>query len=115
MEGHTQGSVGLIVKEHKVLFNSDAANPTVWMFLEESLPIPDYIKMLERVNQLDFNTFYIGHSNEERPKSEHFKYAKVASNIDMAKSNPYNRKLGDISGYWYEEDGIGIAFNPERL
>ena len=74
MAGHTPGSVGLILREHRILLNSDSANKHMWMQLPNSLPMSQYISMLEHVLTLEFDHFYTGHSNETRPKSELKKY-----------------------------------------
>jgi hypothetical protein len=61
MEGHTKGSIGLLIKEHKLLFTGDAAISMIWMFLKESTSKETYIKMLQRVKELDFTHFITGH------------------------------------------------------
>ncbi|MCL1786657.1 MAG: MBL fold metallo-hydrolase [Defluviitaleaceae bacterium] len=114
MEGHTAGSIGLLVREHKVLLDSDAANYHMWMFLNESLDMDTYIAMLKRVKQLDFDTFFVGHSDTERPKSDFDKYIAIAENIDVAKSKPYSA-MTELGGRIYEADGVGIVFNPQRI
>jgi len=45
--GHTQGSVAIIDEANKVAFDADACAPGAWLFLEESSPLPDYLKELE--------------------------------------------------------------------
>jgi len=114
MEGHTAGSVGLLAREHRVLLDSDSASAHEWMFLRESLPLSRYIAMLERVIQLDFDTFFIGHSDEPKPKSDFLKYINVARNASMEKSTPYP-VFPEFGGRFYEEDGVGIVFHEEKL
>ena len=114
MEGHTAGSVGLLIREHKVLLDSDAANYHIWMFLEESLDMSVYINMLKRVKELDFDTFFVGHSNEERPKSDFDKYIAVAENIDVEKSTPYGA-FTELGGRMYSEGDVSVVFNPKRI
>jgi len=114
MEGHTAGSVGLLVHEHQVLIDSDAASPHVWMFLNEILPMNVYIDMLERVSQMNFDTFFIGHSDTPRPKSDFKKYINVARNITLEKSTPYD-SMSELGGLLYQEGDAAIVFNPEKL
>ena len=114
MEGHTAGSIGLLIREYKVLLNSDAANYHIWMFLEESLDMSVYIAMLKRVKALDFDTFFVGHSDVERPKSDFDKYIAVAENIDVSKSVPYGA-MAELGGRMYEEGDVAVIFNPERV
>lgn len=114
MEGHTAGSVGLLAQEHRVLLDSDAANPHIWMFLNESLPVSQYIAMLERVRQLAFDTFFVGHSDMPQPKSEFDKYIRAARNASIEKAEPYGA-FSDLKGYFYQEDGVGLVFNEATL
>ena len=115
MKGHTPGSVGLLIKEEKLLLTGDAANGHCWMFLEDSLPISAYIEMLKKVNKFDFENFLASHADDVFPKTEIEKYIKVAQNIDMSKAKPYSYKFEQLGGYLYEENGVGIVFDPHRL
>jgi len=116
MEGHTAGSVGLMLHtdEKTVLLTGDAANTHCWMFLDESLPMSDYINMLKRTRELNFDVFLFGHSNEVRPKSEFDKYIKTAESIDPEKSKPYPQ-IPKLGGMIYESDGCAIVYNPKKL
>jgi len=114
MEGHTAGSVGLLVREHRVLLDSDSANAHVWVFLPESLPVGRYADMLERVVRLDFDTFFTGHSGKPRPKSDFMKYIGAARNVSPEKSEPYP-EFPWLKGHLYKEDGAEIVFSMEKL
>jgi len=114
MEGHTPGSVGLLIHEHRVLLDSDAANHHIWMFLEESLGMDVYINMLKRVKELPFDTFYVGHQDDPRPKSELDKYIHAAENIDVEKSTPYPA-MAELGGYMYSEGEVSVVFNPKKI
>lgn len=111
MAGHTPGSVGLLAREYRVLLNSDSANNHIWMHVPGSLRISQYTAMLEQVLTLDFNTFYTGHSDEPRPKSEMQKYIQVARNASIEKAKPYEM----FNGLIYQEGDIAIVFNTETL
>ena len=112
MEGHTAGSIGLLAREHRVLLDSDSANPYVWMQLEESLPVRSYITMLERTMQLDFNTFYTGHSEEAMPKSHFQNFIDVARNASPANSE----SLGEgVFRYRDPNSGASINFTEAKL
>jgi len=115
MKGHTPGSVGLLIKEEKLLLTGDAANAHCWMFLEDSLPISRYIEMLKKVNELDFETFLASHADDIFPKADIEKYMNVAQKIDMSKAKPYGYKFEQLGGYLFEENGVGIVFDPRRL
>jgi len=114
MEGHTAGSVGLLALERRVLLNSDSANAHVWMFLRESLSISQYVAMLERVIQLDFDVFFIGHCDGPKPKSDFEKYINAARNASAEKSRPYP-VLPEFGGQLYEENGAAIIFHKDKL
>jgi glyoxylase-like metal-dependent hydrolase (beta-lactamase superfamily II) len=110
MEGHTAGSIGLLVQEHRVLLDSDSANPYVYMQLEESLPVSRYIAMLERTIKLDFDTFFTGHSEVAMTKSDFQKFINVARNASPEKAE----YLGD-GVFRYHEGGMNIFFTEENL
>jgi len=116
MEGHTRGSIGLLSKEHGILLDSDAANWHIWLFFDESLSVNSYVSMLKRTIKLDFDTFYVGHSNNPLPKSEFEKYISVASNASIEKARIYDNKMfPEFVIYIYEENHIGIAFSRKTL
>jgi len=110
MEGHTAGSIGILAKEYRVLFTSDSSNPHIWLFLNESVPIDQYIAMLERVIKLDFDTFFIGHSDAPMPKSDFQSFIKAARNISVEKSE---RHPDYNSVFVYEEDGMRVYFKGD--
>jgi glyoxylase-like metal-dependent hydrolase (beta-lactamase superfamily II) len=114
MGGHTAGSIGILVKEHKVLLTSDSATPQVWMFKIESLSVKEYIAMLERVIQLDFDTFISGHTDEVMPKSDFQKYINVARHLSVEKSVPF-KYHPELKGLLYREDGVEIVFSEAKL
>jgi len=118
MAGHTAGSSGLLIAEHRLLLDSDSANEHCWMFLDETLPIREYITMLERVSQLDFDIFYTAHSDAPHPKSDFQRYINVARNASVKKSEPYSAGEMDmsiLSPYVYTEDGVSIVFSERTL
>jgi len=45
MPGHTQGSIGLLIEEERLLLSGDAAISMIWLFLTESTSKDDYIRM----------------------------------------------------------------------
>ncbi len=119
MEGHTKGSIGLLLKEQKFLLTADAAISNIWMFLKESTPVPTYIKMLERVKQLNFENFLTGHLSEVFPKRFFDYYIDLAS-----KATPNNSKLVEFEGFsrsntycyqkMYEDHLLGICYYKKK-
>ena len=88
MGGHTPGSVGLLIREQKVLLTGDASNRAEFMFMPESLKLSSYIDMLRRVSRLDFDIHYTGHQEKAYPKKWFAKYIKVAENAMAGKGKP---------------------------
>ena len=115
MEGHTPGSVGAFIEEHGFLLVGDATNAHCWMFLEDSLTIRTYVEMLKKLQQLPFKWFLMSHAEKQFPYADIQKYITVAENIDIKKATPYEYKFDSLGGYLYEEDGVGIVFNPRKL
>lgn len=123
MEGHTKGSIGIYVKEEKVLVVTDATCPWVWMFLPESTTVDTYIKMLERVIKLDFEYILLGHGKGELVKRERiYEFLKVAKEIDLneAEKVEFNNfenanSYAYSKGVKYNQDHAGIVFDPDKL
>jgi glyoxylase-like metal-dependent hydrolase (beta-lactamase superfamily II) len=109
MEGHTPGSIGLFIKEKKVLLDSDSANSGTWLFLEESLPLSRFVSMVKRVKELDFDEYFSAHSGGPFPKSHFDMFIKAAYNATVEKSEPLTY-IPNVTGYVYKEDGIGLTF-----
>jgi len=114
MGGHTAGSIGLLVKEHKVLLVSDSANTQTWIFRLESLSVKQYIAMLERVIKLDFDTFFMGHSDAPMPKSDFNKFINAARHATIEKADPFPL-LPELKGFIYKEDGVEIVISERTI
>lgn len=123
MEGHTTGSVGFLIKEDKILVTSDGACPFVWIFLEESTPVKTYVKMLERVNKLDFEHILVGHGKGILlPRQKMIDFYEVAKNIDLEKSvQVYFNNFDHLTSYcyttgvMYNQDHVGVVFDPNKM
>lgn len=65
LPGHTPGGILLLLKEDRILFTGDSINHHLWMQLEESLPIPEFIKNLENLMYLtkEADTILHGHAS----------------------------------------------------
>lgn len=65
LKGHTQGSVGLLCREHRVLFSGDALNSHLWMQLDESASLEAFENTLRTLLQKyrgAFDHLLTGHS-----------------------------------------------------
>ena len=114
-EGHTAGSIGLLVREKRVYLNSDSANFHTWMFLPESLSMKEYIAMLERTIQLEFDTFFVGHSDAPMTKDEYQKILNVARNATLEKAVPYTNSRAHLNPVAYQEDNVMLVFSAEKM
>lgn len=122
MNGHTKGSIGLYIKKWKLMLVSDATCPFVWMFLEESTTVSEYINMLEEVLKLDFDNFLVGHGARMFPRSKMIDFLNVAKEIDLNKSVKVSfdnfEQLNSYcytEGQMYNQDQCGIVFDPNKL
>ena len=122
MRGHTQGSIGLYIKDWKLLLVGDATCPFIWIFLDESTSVEEYIEMLENVLPLDFTDFLVGHGARLFPKSKMYEFLKVAKEVDMEKAVKVsfnNFEEHNIycytEGVMYNQDHAGIVFDPNKL
>ncbi|MCL2662496.1 MAG: MBL fold metallo-hydrolase [Oscillospiraceae bacterium] len=114
MAAHTGGSIGLLVIEKRILLDSDSANSHCWMFVPQSLSIREYIAMLKRVKQLEFDVFYVAHQDHPHPKSDFDKYIRVAENATIEKSKKYDA-WQEEDPYIYTEGDTSIVFNKRTL
>lgn len=69
--GHTQGSILLLLREERVLFAGDAINTCLWLQLEESSSVQEYLHMLDGAMYLKERADYIlhGHAGQLLPIS----------------------------------------------
>lgn len=118
MEGHTQGSIGLYIKNWKLLLVSDAACPFVWLFFDESTSVSTYIKMLERTLKLDFDNFLVGHGAKMYERSKMVDFLNVAKDIQLDKA--FKTDFGEnaycyTKGVLYGPNDCGVVFDPNKM
>ena len=123
MEGHTKGSIGILLKEDHILIVTDATCPFVWLFLEESCPLHIYINMLENILKLPFDGILLGHgAGQMLPKSkvEAFLACAKALKVEEAVKVTFNdfENLNSYcytKGKMYDQNDVGIVFDPNKL
>ena len=122
MRGHTQGSIGLLIKKWKLLLVGDATCPFIWIFLDESTTVKEYVDMLHKVLPLEFDNFLVGHGARMFPRYKMEEFLKVAEEIDLEKSVKVSfNNFEDYNVYCYTEgvmynqDHAGIVFDPNKL
>ena len=122
MTGHTMGSVGLLIRNWRILLVADATCPFVWLFLKESAPVSVYLKMLEEVLQLPFDHFLVGHGARLFPKSKMIEFYQIAKDIKLEDSVPVS--FGGFEdetpycytkGKMYDQNDCGVVFDPKKL
>ena len=114
MAGHTGGSIGILIREKRILIDSDSANSHCWMFVPQSLSVREYIAMLERVLQLPFDVFYVAHQDYAHTKEDMKKFIKVAKNVTLDKCKPYDN-WRESNPMIYTEDDVSIVVNERTL
>jgi len=114
MAAHTGGSIDLLIIERRILLDSDSANSHCWMFMPQSLSVREYIAMLKRVKQLEFDFFYVAHQDHAHPKSDLDTYIKVAENATIEKSKPYELRT-ELEPYIYTEGNTSLVINKRTL
>ena len=122
MRGHTQGSIGLYIKDWKLMLVSDATCPFIWIFLDESTTVKEYVDMLHQVLKLEFDNFLVGHGARMFPRERMYEFLKVAEELDMNKAVKVsfnNFEEYDVycytEGVMYNQDHAGIVFDPKRI
>lgn len=120
--GHTQGSIALFCKELKLMIVSDAICQYVWVFLEESTKLSEYIKTVENILKVDFDNFIVGHVPGILSKDVMKDYYECAKNINLEKSDKvtFNNFEGFDSyayctDYLYSKNGCGVVFDKNKL
>lgn len=124
--GHTKGSIALYVKEQKIMLVSDGACPYVWMFLNESATLTDYLNSLNKLLEYDFETFLLGHGAGlmERPFMYRLKAIteEVLTGKVEDKYEVYNAPGFEVEGTVsycegrpYEPGKCGIIFNKNKI
>lgn len=120
--GHTQGSIALFCKELKLMIVSDAICQYVWIFLEESTSVSEYVKTVKNILEIDFDNFIVGHVPGLLSKDIMKEYYQCANNIDLEKSErvTFNNFEGFDSyayctDYLYSKNGCGVVFDKNKL
>ena len=68
LTGHTWGSVGLLLEEHRLLLAGDGLNPTLLLLGPEAAPVSVLRRTLEQVRDLPFDRYLSGHAPHPLPR-----------------------------------------------
>lgn len=91
--GHTAGGLSVLFREKRILFIGDAANPFVWLYLEESTGRVSYLKMLEKIIALPCDRYPGGHAAEVMTKEDLKRFFETAEAADYEKGVPFDTFL----------------------
>ncbi len=68
LPGHTRGSIGLLIRDERLLISGDAFNPDMWMFAENHDTLDTLQATLERAIELPFDAYLGGHCTTPIPR-----------------------------------------------
>jgi len=114
--GHTPGEICILDVENKLLFSGDNDNTLVWLFLQNSKPLHEYLITLEKLagRLSEFNTILPGHGGP-LPSDFILDQVKCVKGIldKSLESKPYKSFAGNsmISTF----GRASVAFNPDNL
>lgn len=124
MKGHTKGSIGLLIREEKILLAGDGANPFLWLFDKYATDVNTYIDTLTNLKKLDFEYILTSHSEVLLPKNRVDDFLNCAKNIDLKKSMPFHHPFIKMENVYVYNHGnlsidhpnfASIVFSPEKL
>jgi len=102
LPGHTPGSIGLLLREDKILLAGDAVSPEMCLFFPESLPVEEYIHTLQAIMQMDIDFFVQGHFARLFPKAFLQKFLECARLPGCRKGFEYiNSLIPSLKGLLY--------------
>lgn len=78
LPGHTDHSMGYLVRQRKLLLSGDAVTPIMCLFFPESLLIADWKNTLRKMERLDFDTFRTGHHSHAFSKEDIAGFERLA-------------------------------------
>jgi len=119
--GHTPGSICLLDRQARILFTGDSVLPgTVWLHLDESLPLRRFHENLQRLQTFAdaFDTILPGHADlQALPLSKGMLGDLVAGIERILAGELVGRKertfVGD--GLRCDFGSCGIVYRPDRL
>lgn len=86
LPGHTDGSIGFLLHEERILFSGDAVTPTMCLFFDESLSAEAWLKTVRAMERLPFDRFWTGHHEAAFTKDDLASFEEIG---DFARRAPY--------------------------
>lgn len=122
--GHTPGGIMLYIREDRILFTGDSINHHLWMQLEESLMLKDYLKVLDGLEAVFQKTDYIlhGHARGFDDISLVYKLKKGVEELvnqtgrDITDADPEYKWFGGCDKiHQFDDDGSAICYSLSKL
>lgn len=111
LKGHTKGSIGLLLKEPKILLTGDAICNDLWLFLPESESIKTNIKSIENTFKLPFDYFIAAHKQELYPKAHIQDILDNLKNLSLENS----RELRVLKNYDVYESRVSTPYGDSSI
>ena len=97
--GHTPGSVVYLDEKYGIIFDGDSAPNMAWLFLEESLPLPEYAESLKRyiafMKEHNIDKRYICHMDRVLTVRDAEKLLRCAELAIEGKRKTFRLNFGD--------------------
>lgn len=82
LPGHTEGSMGYLCPELRVLLSGDAVTPIMCLCFAESLPVSAWRGTLRKMEGLGFDRFYTGHHDRAFTKGDLPSFEEAADFVE---------------------------------
>lgn len=127
LPGHTRGSIGLLLREERILYVGDAINGNLWLFLPESTGLSTYRATLEKARGIDFDVMVQAHDPRRRGKEALDLYGRCADTLDYDRGLPFSSALapgvearvcvvdGGQSIDYARDDFAAIVIGPDKI
>lgn len=104
--GHTSGGIVLLDRKDRIMFTGDSIIEQTWMQLEESLPMEEFLKSLDKVQTLrsEFDFILTGHSRHIEDASlceAHRKAVQEVCSGEKENDEPYTWFGGECMAHPY--------------
>ncbi|MGB8492671.1 MAG: MBL fold metallo-hydrolase [Bacteroidales bacterium] len=114
--GHTPGEICLLDRENKLLFTGDNSNTLVWLFLQNSRPLKEYLTTLEKLEKRmhEDEMIFPGHGTPLPADFIRDQVSCVRGILDHSlEAKPYESFAGNaMVSVWGR---ASVTFNPGNL
>lgn len=93
LPSHTSSSVGLLCQEDRILLTGDSIAPMTSLVFPDSMSPEEFIQLLNRVEQYEFDHMLCSHSAKLLPKSVLQTYRECAENWESLDSYKYREQF----------------------